>query len=52
MSAPSSNKQRIIGLIPTELPALVASAWMRYREGGKTAQDGSRRRETFRLLLS
>ena len=46
------NKQRIIALIPTELPALVASAWMRYREGGKTAQDASCRRETFKLRLS
>jgi len=46
------EKQRIIALIPTELPALVASAWMRYREGGKTAQDASCRRETFKLRLS
>jgi hypothetical protein len=35
-----------------ELPALVASARMRYREGDKMAQDASCRRETFTLRLS
>jgi len=49
MSAPSSDKQCIIALIPTELPALVASAGMRYCEGGKTAQDASCRRENFQI---
>ena len=39
-------------LFQRNCPALVASARMRYREAGKTAQDASCRRETFKLLMS